>query len=257
LKRGVDYSESEWALKQFGSVCSISQFRNPMNEIHTNSPEVRRIVETAFPNYRGRQISIEAFTHPLDLTSYWSGGYRDYWAFVNITTGKVGQVAENGSGFSGNTPRCERLQNGVALVRWTYGPRQWVKVYLDPSNLTKLLPAAPELTQDELIVLVFTRCRKSSYNGQNRWQMAREDTGISSAEWETAKAGLIAKRLLNKAGAITDEGRNATSGVHDHSESLVKPGWDKWRRRFIVSPEPQISTVAPLATEAAPLSLMF
>jgi hypothetical protein len=73
------------------------------------------------------------------------------------------------------------------------------------------LPAPTELTEDEEIVLVATRSLKASYGGVSNYRLseARRYTGIDLHRWETAKAMLIAKKLLNKAGAITVEGRNA------------------------------------------------
>lgn len=73
--------------------------------------------------------------------------------------------------------------------------------------------------------LEYTCARKSSYNGRNRCQMLQDDMqhkirsgwgGLAylsavptTEQWEAAKASLIAKGLLNKAGAVTVAGRNA------------------------------------------------
>ena len=52
---------------------------------------------------------------------------------------------------------------------------------------------------------------KSSYGGVSnyRFHEARRYTGITAERYEAAKASLIARKLLNKAGAVTVEGQNA------------------------------------------------
>lgn len=59
---------------------------------------------------------------------------------------------------------------------------------------------------------------KASYNGfgDYRFREARRARGITREHWDEAKACLIAKKLLTKAGAITPEGRNAVG----YSEQL-------------------------------------
>ena len=77
-----------------------------------------------------------------------------------------------------------------------------------------------------------TATRKSSYNGRDRYEMGRDelsytprgaddsyarkqiglDAGLAyptRTQWDVAKAGLIARGLLQKNGAITPAGRNA------------------------------------------------
>lgn len=45
-----------------------------------------------------------------------------------------------------------------------------------------------------------------------RFTEANEVTGITKEQWEATKASLAERKLLNKAGAATDAGRNAISG---------------------------------------------
>lgn len=73
------------------------------------------------------------------------------------------------------------------------------------------LPCHVELTVDEKIVLSATRSLKSSYNGLSnyRFHEASQTTGITQARWGAALGSLKARKLLNAAGAITDEGKNA------------------------------------------------
>jgi len=84
-------------------------------------------------------------------------------------------------------------------------------IYVHPSNLAKLLPKPAELTRHERTVLGYTARLKSSYGGISnyRFHEAHERTGITLAEWDAAKQSIIGKKLLNKRGAITTQGRNA------------------------------------------------
>lgn len=133
---------------------------------------------------------------------------------VNIATGKGIALPENGTPFSngGKAVRIETLPDGVALICHSMGPYERATIYLNPANIrADMLPAPVEMTREERIVLCATRCFKSSYAGikNYRFSEATACTGISLADWETAKLSLIGRGLLNKAGAITDEGRNA------------------------------------------------
>jgi len=105
----------------------------------------------------------------------------------------------------------DTLPEGAALVQYHAGPNQYVCVYVNPANLSGLLPARTELSRNEQIVLCATRSLKSSYAGikDYRFHEAHEETQIARGEWDEAKAQCIARGLLNKAGAITDSGRNA------------------------------------------------
>ena len=179
--------------------------------MNINSPEVRSIVAKAFPEYRGKRYSVEAFRGPMRLTSYWDGGSRDYYAAVPLIDGPGRlEVPENGTPFTKELKPLEVLPAGTALVRYTMGRHEAVCVYVNAENLTKLLPPPVELTDDEKLVLTKTRGLKSSYAGVSNYRFvsAQRETGITAERWEAAKASCIARGLLNRAGAITDAGRN-------------------------------------------------
>jgi hypothetical protein len=105
------------------------------------------------------------------------------------------------------------LEAGRAIVchKVFCGKDMGLTIYVHPSNLAKLLPKPVELTGHEQTVLSYTASLKSSYGGISnyRFHEAHQRTGIILAEWDAAKQSLISKRLLNKRGAITTQGRNA------------------------------------------------
>ena len=86
-----------------------------------------------------------------------------------------------------------------------------ITIYLNQEDLAPLLPSKQEITEDEKIVLHYTKSLKSTYAGikNYRFYEANREKGITLERWDRAKNNLISRELLNKRGAITDEGRNA------------------------------------------------
>lgn len=200
--------------------------------MNTNNPEVKEVIKKAFPGYNGRHITVELF-YPMSLASYWSGGYRDYFAVVSLDPNQqnIASVPENASGFSAPEQYLETLPLNCALIRWHRGPHDSVSVFVNQDNLAKMLPGAMEITLPEKIVLAATRGYKSSYAGRkdNRFYEANSYTGISQEMWQKAKESCISKGLLNKAGAITDDGRNAIgsyniSNITAEEKAILKQG---------------------------------
>ena len=82
-------------------------------------------------------------------------------------------------------------------------------VFVRPENLAPLLPAPLDLTWAEKVVLTVT----CGLKGFTRLETAREETGIESVDYELAKTSLVNRGLLNRAGAITLDGRNAANAL--------------------------------------------
>lgn len=177
-----------------------------------NTIEVKELARLAFPDYNGQRFEVLPFEHPLTMTSYWDGGCREYWALVNLATNRVYNVPENGTPWTGKAFHCRKLPCGIAAVKLTQNRAPYIAIYLNPANIRQdMLPAPVELEWAEQVVLSATRGLKSSYAGikNYRFHEARQQTGIEASQWEAAKSNLIARGMLNKAGAITDSGRNA------------------------------------------------
>jgi hypothetical protein len=111
---------------------------------------------------------------------------------------------------------------GLAIVCHSHscGSDAGLTFWLHPQDAAPLLPATEELGAIEQLVLDYTISRKASYAGKDRYQQAVDDLrgGYRSREgiarldralWDAAKGSLIARGLLNKAGAVTVAGRNA------------------------------------------------
>lgn len=191
-----------------------------MPAIHTDAPEVIKIALAAFPDYTGRKFSVDTFTHPRRLISMWDGGSIDYFALVDIATCRTVELPQG----IGELPA---LPLGTALVEQSIyrGKNLGCRIYVAPETLTPLLGDSPvELPWAQRVVLSATRGLKPSYNGIKNYRAheARAATGISLADYEEAKTALIASKHLNKAGAITNAGRNAIGDVNLSSLAPAK-----------------------------------
>jgi hypothetical protein len=188
------------------------------------------IVRSAYPEYRGKKVCIEIRDYPIDVRSYWDGGSRDYFVFVNLATMERAPVPTQ----SAFDPKLEgsdsvQLPQGFACVRRSIfcGKDHGIAIMVGSSDIAPMLPApSAELTPDQETVLVYTRSCKSSYAGKDRCAMAIDDMlsakrfnpekpePITRERWNAAKESLIAMGLLNKNGAITPRGKNAIGDKH-------------------------------------------
>jgi hypothetical protein len=162
--------------------------------------------------YSGKQVQLITASS-VHLNNFWSGGSRSWYKAVELATGKVTEAhPDTANPFKPEEHVDVPLRPGVVIVEMQQvSDRQYLKAHALPGDLAAALPAPVELTRDERIVLIATRSHKNSYGGEKniRYREAHRYTGITSERWEAVKAALIQKGLLNKAGAITLEGKNA------------------------------------------------
>lgn len=57
------------------------QIQNPDNR-------TRAIFKAAYPDYKGRKFRANVVSGTIDTRSYWDGGSRDYFTFVDLVTGR-------------------------------------------------------------------------------------------------------------------------------------------------------------------------
>jgi hypothetical protein len=181
--------------------------------------------------YSGKKFKVRVVSE-VTIPSYagnWDGGSRDAYRLVELESGRDVAASDNVSApWDKRSDRRIVLRPGFAVVEHSIfcGKDMGLTFYVHPDNAAKLLPApAAELSPYEKTVLEATIGKKSSYGGQDRYDMAKSDCAYSSywkayglsegvpfptrAQWQEAKDSLIAKGLLNKAGAVTTAGRNA------------------------------------------------
>lgn len=186
-----------------------------MKLFHVNKPDdiIKKIILNTFPNYRGKKIKISTDI-PKNLNSYWQGGSRDRYCFYQLSTGTSYDVTSNHPVFNKNNPRnLEKLPTGIVIVRHSIycGEDMGIFIYANKEDISPLLPEKVKLTEDEKIVLKYTKSYKPSYNKIKNYRLykANRETNISLERWNLVKETLIKRKLLNKAGAITVNGRNA------------------------------------------------
>jgi hypothetical protein len=190
------------------------------NTIYLDPKMVPAALRGAYSGQKFKAVVCTETSIPADA-GLWSGGTREVYDAIDMATGKTAAIPGQQSS-PWNSARREvtvPIKPGYALVKhsWFCGTDMGLTFYVHPDNAVKLLPApSAELTPDEKIVLQATCSFKSSYNGMDRYEMMkREASSLTSLpfptrdEWNAAKQSLIAKGLLNKAGAVTPAGRNA------------------------------------------------
>ena len=175
--------------------------------LDTSDKNAMAIYRRAFPTTNFRSLTVKEFRGPKSLNSYWDSGYRDYFTIVPIAAGAepLKEIPQNGTPFDGKNLELSELPAGFALaVRHYAGTRQYGTLYLNSDNLTRMLPAPAEsLTWNAVAVLACT-CGLKSF--ARREQAAR--LGLTAADWAAGLAELQARQFVNRAGAITNDGRN-------------------------------------------------
>ncbi len=178
---------------------------------------VRAIARAAFPDYHGNTFHVSASDAPVSVISYWDGGSRSFFAAIDLTNLKRKiSVPQNGTWFDGGPIAKDGVvvPFGYAIVEHSIfcGKDHGITIHIHPTSMPQnLIPEKVELSRDEEIVLIYTRSLKNTYAGVSNWRFheAKREIGITRERWEAAKALLISKKLLNRAGAITASGENA------------------------------------------------
>lgn len=189
--------------------------------IHLDPAQVPAQLRRSYSGKHFQAVICEVVTIP-SYAGNWDSGSRETYELVRLENGEAIAASDNVSApWDARQDRKIELQPGFAVVRHSIfcGKDMGLCFYLRADNAAALLPPpAAELSSHQKIVLEATASFKSSYNGQDRYQMAApsswQDQSIrdafpTRAQWEQAKAELIASGHLNKAGAITTKGRNA------------------------------------------------
>jgi hypothetical protein len=194
-----------------------------MNRIHlTPSDQLAqpaiRLMKKAFPSYSGRKFEIR-IAETVDVRSYWDGGSRDTFVFVQLGTGAVSGVVPPQSAFDERLAGAQSvpLADGVGCVEHSTscGKDRGLCLIIAPENGPRFLPVTIELTDTEALVLIASATLKNSYGGETdiRFSRVHNAYDTSRPSWDAAMIALKDRKLLNATGAITPSGRNA---VADH-----------------------------------------
>lgn len=167
-------------------------------------PLIQGICRAAFPNYSGRMFKLRV-QETVDVRSYWDGGSRDYFAFVDLATLRAsGELPSMHPAFDPHYRGSDAvaIPDGFACVRHSIfcGKDTGLTIIVNSRTMNpSLLPPSVELSRDQRIVLAATVGLKASYGGVKdfRFSEASQETGITRDRWDTAKAECIARKLLN------------------------------------------------------------
>jgi hypothetical protein len=103
---------------------------------------VASILRATYPDYRGRKIFIVPQTCPLDVKSYWEGGSRSFFRFLNLETFSIAVMPAQ-SGFDRQIAGADRvtLPVGIACVEHCIfcGKDCGIRIYVNPDNLVGML----------------------------------------------------------------------------------------------------------------------
>lgn len=191
-----------------------------MTTVHLDPAQVPAHLQRV-AGYSGRTFKAricEQMTIPASA-GLWDGGSRETYHAIRLADGATVPAADHAAApWDDRRDNRVNLAPGFAVVERTMfqGKDLGVTFYLHPQDAAPMLPAPVELDPIESLVLEYTATRKASYGGKDRYAMYRDDlyfkkdaTVYTRAQWDEAKDRLIARGLLNKAGAITTAGRNA------------------------------------------------
>ena len=182
--------------------------------LRRNDATVKQIINASFPSYKGQRMSAEIDDTVTFSGTMWDEGSRSTYCLIRLTDMArvtITQQAFQDPHSTYHNARHEIPQGVVAVCRNEFRCKESITIIARAENITPMLAAPVELSEDEMTVLVSTRSIKSAYLCilKSRFSEANRVTGITLARWETAKDALMDRKLLNKAGAITIEGRNA------------------------------------------------
>lgn len=185
-----------------------------MPTIDVRREAVAEIVQATFPHYNGKQFEINITENVSFYGTMWDEGNRRTYKMVRLADMAIQTIPQERFMDMKSHQRNNAyypIPSGCVIVVFREGRRDGIEVHGLAENLTPMLPKPTNLTDDEKIVLMATRSLKSSYAGikDYRFQEARRHRGITKERYHDAKESLMDKRLLNRAGAITVEGRNA------------------------------------------------
>lgn len=81
--------------------------------------------------YKGRTVRQAEFKPGMRVNSYWDSGYRDYWYIINIRTGGMREIPQNGTPFDKLDLRCDALGPDEVLVLkpYTRGKVRSITIY--------------------------------------------------------------------------------------------------------------------------------
>lgn len=112
------------------------------------TPEIKKIVEKCYPDYKGRKFELTAYD-PAKVfkceCNYWDGGTRSYWVGYNLVTGESMQIPGQNPILNAYAPSGFLPENIIIVEhRFFCGQDIGIRIHVHPNNMAKLLPAKKE-----------------------------------------------------------------------------------------------------------------
>ncbi len=147
VEEGAAEARAKLAAKPIDSTAAIVKEHNkdivakkaaPAKPDTIGGVKVKDIVARAYPDYKGRKISVRTDYIPKSLNSYWDEGHRTYYSFYELATGKSHNIGSNHPMFEAAKPRnLSELPKGVVIVAQVFaGTSKWVTIYAHPEDMT-------------------------------------------------------------------------------------------------------------------------
>lgn len=185
-----------------------------MQQVHLDpkDPTVQQLAKLAFPDYNGRKFLAYVTDKVTFSGTMWESGRRSQYRLIRIADMQVVDIETapflRKSDFH-SLPHT--IPDGMIVVEYVQaGMRSYMIFHSPTANITPAIKQDVVLTDDEKTVLIATRSLKASYANikEFRFTEANQKRGITWERWVAAKSSLMEKKLLNRAGAITIDGRN-------------------------------------------------
>lgn len=85
---------------------------------HLTESQIKTIKKTV--GYKGRKVRFHNFVPGMRVNSYWDGGSRDYWFLINLNSGAVKEIPQNGTPYDKLNLSCDKLGPADVLVLKPY-----------------------------------------------------------------------------------------------------------------------------------------
>lgn len=104
---------------------------------------VKQIKAATFPEYNGRRFFLMVSEAPINCASYWDGGSRSYFRFVNLATMESSVLAPAQSAYDQTVKGLDavELPVGFACVEHSFfcGRDGGLTIHIRPENAAHLL----------------------------------------------------------------------------------------------------------------------
>ena len=114
----------------------------PTIKLANLDPFTKRIFKLAYPAYRGRTFKLSIYEDGVEhnWNSYWSGGSREYFAFIKLSTMELMVAPQNGTPFDRASYRGQ-LPAGIVAVRHSIfcGKDTGLTIIARASDITPML----------------------------------------------------------------------------------------------------------------------